>query len=137
MSKNKINHFGFTLIELLVAMTIFAMMMAIALVSYQATRKSARDGKRKTEIEQIRSALEMYRADNGEYPSGNLSAGGAIGTYLNIPVDADSVNRNYYYTNLGSGRYAVCTALENTSGTSANCGTNCGTYACNYEVGNP
>jgi len=61
---------GFTLIELLVAMTVASVLMGLALVSYQGARKSARDGKRKADLEQIRSALEMYRADKGEYPCG-------------------------------------------------------------------
>lgn len=59
---------GFTLIELLVVMTIIAILAGLALVSYQGARKTARDGKRKADMETIRSALEMYRADNGEYP---------------------------------------------------------------------
>ena len=59
---------GFTLIELLVAMTVAAVLMGLALVSYQSARKSARDAKRKSDLEQIRSALEMYRSDNGKYP---------------------------------------------------------------------
>lgn len=135
MNKNKKN-FGFTLIELLVAMTIFSMMMAIALVSYQATRKSARDGKRKTDVEQIRSALEMYKADNGYYPQDTLVSGQDIGEYLTIPADPDSTNRNYYYTDLGNGEYAVCAALENPVLESTNCGSGCG-LACNYQVNNP
>ena len=59
---------GFTLIELLVAATIIALLTAIGVVSYANINKRSRDTKRKSDIEQIRSSLEMYRADNGSYP---------------------------------------------------------------------
>jgi len=146
MKTKKRQILGFTLIELLVAMAIFAMMMAVALVAYQGTRKSARDGKRKADVEQIRSALEMYRADEGVYPPGTLSTDSVIasdtGTYLTIPPDPDSDNRKYYYTNLGSGSYAVCASLEIPGSGAADCGGNvcqAGTLnvLCNYEVKNP
>lgn len=60
--------FGFTLIELLVSLTIMSIMMGLALVAFQSSRKSARDARRKADLEEIRSALEMYHADNGAYP---------------------------------------------------------------------
>jgi len=67
----KIKRRGFTLIELMVVLTVIGVLMGLALVSHQGARKSARDGKRKADLEQIRSALEMYRADKEEYPCGS------------------------------------------------------------------
>lgn len=66
---------GFTLIELLVVISIIGILASLLLVSYQGTKKTARDGKRKADLEQIRSALEMYRADRGSYPSSRSLAG--------------------------------------------------------------
>ena len=47
---------GFTLIELLIVIVIIGILMSVLLVSYQGTRRTARDGKRKADLEQIRSA---------------------------------------------------------------------------------
>ncbi len=59
---------GFTLIEVLVVVTIIAVLISIGIVSYSSVNRRSRDAKRKGDVEQLRSALEMYRADNGYYP---------------------------------------------------------------------
>jgi len=64
MKKNS----GFTLIEILVVVTIIALLTATAAVSYSQFSKQSRDAKRKTDIEQIRAALEMYRSNVDSYP---------------------------------------------------------------------
>jgi len=128
---------GFTLIELLVAMTIVAVLMGIALVSYQGARKSARDGKRKADLEQVRSALEMCRTDAGSYPLGSLSSGSTITcagkTYMTIPNDP-LTDRIYAYTGAAN-TYTLCAALESGGGTVTGCGS-C-TLECNYKTTNP
>lgn len=60
---------GFTLIEVLVASTIIIVLMSVGLASYSRVNMRSRDAKRKSDIEQIRSALEIYRTDNGSYPA--------------------------------------------------------------------
>ena len=130
---------GFTLIELLVVMTIIAVLAGLALVSYQGARKTARDGKRKTDLEQIRSALEMCYSDDNSYPGvsfGNpLTCPGSGNTYLDsVPNDPVS-GRQYSYSTDGVS-YTLCASLETGSGSvPSGCG-NCGT-ACNYKVTNP
>jgi len=132
--------FGFTLIELLVAMTIVAVLMGIALVSYQGAKKSARDGKRKADLEQIRSALEMCRTDTGSYPDtiyNDISCGTPAKTYLSGTPKDPSTGSNYYY--LGSANsYTLCAYLE-TGGLEGSCGAaSCGVgKTCNYKVTNP
>lgn len=59
---------GFTFIELMVVISIMAILVGAGIVTYTGTNKRSRDARRKTDIEQVRSALEMYRADNGSYP---------------------------------------------------------------------
>lgn len=140
---------GFTLIELLVAMTIVAVLMGLALVSYQGAKKSARDGKRKADLEQVRSALEMRRADCGSYPSGTLSSGSNITgddsspscrsstVYMTIPNDPSSYQ---YLYNGSANTYTLCAYLETgavTTNCSGNCGGNCGSVPCNYKTCNP
>jgi len=60
---------GFTLIEIMVVVVIIAVLTVVGMVSYASINKNSRDAKRKSDIEQIRSALEMYRTDIGYYPT--------------------------------------------------------------------
>lgn len=62
---------GFTLIELLVTTTIIVVLMSVGIVAYNQAGKSARDAKRKTDIEAVRQAMMLYRADEGVFPTGN------------------------------------------------------------------
>jgi general secretion pathway protein G len=130
---------GYTLIELLVVISIIAILSSLAMVAYQASRKSARDGRRKADLEQIRSALEMYRSDKGSYPT-SLTAGGSIGVYMTFPGDP-LTNQLYSYTpsldvNNSAVSYSLCAALETSSG-STSC-SNCGSgISCTYQVRNP
>lgn len=131
---------GFTLIELLVAMTIVAVLMGISLVSYQGARRSARDGKRRADLEQIREALEMCRTDAGSYPASiynSISCGTPSKTYLSETPKDPATSDNYYYSG-GTNTYTLCAYLE-TGGTEGSCGSaDCGSgRICNYRVTNP
>ena len=142
---------GFTLIELLVAMAIMIVIMAAALVSYTGTRKTARDAKRKSDLESIRSALELYRSDNGGYPLPATWRTDIAPAYMeSIPPDPLSTQM-YAYGNptppicgiATCPRYVLCAGLElvpagapaidaNCSALTLNCGANC-----SYSVKNP
>lgn len=129
---------GFTLIELLVAMTIVAILVGIALVSYQGARKTARDGRRKADLEQVRSALEMCYTDASSYPLGPLYSGNSIScggrTYMTIPNDP-LTGRRYYYNRLTTSTYELCTALE--GGGATVCAASACTVNCNFRLTNP
>lgn len=66
---------GFTLIELLVVTVILGVLAAIGLITFQTSQMKSRDAKRKSDLEQVQRALEMYVNDYGNYPT---SAGGKI-----------------------------------------------------------
>jgi type II secretion system protein G len=61
---------GFTLIELLIVMVIMAILVAIVigLIGQSATNR-AKDVDAKSAMREVQTALEMYRADNGTYPT--------------------------------------------------------------------
>jgi len=59
---------GFTLIELLVVIAIIGILSSVVLASLNSARQKARDAKRLSNLTQIRTALEMYYNDNGQYP---------------------------------------------------------------------
>jgi len=128
---------GFTLIELLVVFSLMGIIMSIAIPAFGASRKSARDGKRKADLEMIRSALEMYRSDIGSYPlSGSLSTP-LTGYLSSIPKDP-LTSTDYPYSRLTTNTYILCANLE-TGGQAISCpgSCTCGTGSCNYEICNP
>ena len=59
---------AFSLIELLVVIAIIAILLAVSAFGLQGSRASARDAKRKSDLEAIRSALELYKSDHNYYP---------------------------------------------------------------------
>ena len=65
---------GFTLIELLVVIAIIGILASIVLVSLNGARQSARDTKRISDMRSATLALELFFAQNGEYPAATASA---------------------------------------------------------------
>lgn len=142
MKKNK----GFTLVEILVVMSIIGILAGLTLTASMSSRKVARDGKRKADLEQIRSALEIYRSDCKTYPasitpgSPLVGAGSCVGnTYMDkIPNDPLSGYR-YSYVGLANS-YTLCAYLETGTTLQTGCGSgNCrssGSNACYYKVTN-
>lgn len=59
---------GFTLIELLVVISIIAILSTIGFIMYQGVQKKSRDARRKADLAQIKTYLELYYNDNHQYP---------------------------------------------------------------------
>lgn len=140
---------AFTLIELLIVISIIGIILGLAFVSFQETKKSARDTQRKADLEDVRSALEVYKADCGDYPSAIPTTGSSIkgdnspsacssnNTYMYTVPSDPSAGRSYYYRQITSTSHELCAALENIpGGTLPTCGGSCG-ETCNYKVTNP
>jgi general secretion pathway protein G len=115
---------GFTIVELLIVIVVIGILAAITIVAYNGVQSRARDTLRVEGIAKIRNALELYKIDNGAYPSainsntastGNVYPGGGwevaqvtpstwldrLAAYIpgKIPTDPvnDSVHYYYYY----------------------------------------
>ena len=139
---------GFTLIEILVVITIISLLAGAAFLSYSQINKAARDARRKSDLEQIRMALEMYRSANDVYPdslttcqSGDSLTDSNNNTYLSdIPNDPRCSDYKYYYTPIADGDgnntdYTLGARLE-TGGTDCAGTDSCGTdKPCNYCLG--
>lgn len=135
---------GFTLVEILVVVTIIGMLAAIGLFTYGQFSKQSRDARRKSDLEVIRSAVELYRSSNNAYPL-SITFGGDIcdpggcasGTYLKtVPNDPRSNSgATYYYTSTGSDYTLGATTEVVSSSSCGDCSTSTGTQACTYCLG--
>ncbi|OGE80638.1 MAG: hypothetical protein A2660_00825 [Candidatus Doudnabacteria bacterium RIFCSPHIGHO2_01_FULL_45_18] len=59
---------GFTLIELLIVVAIIGLLLSLVVLSLGAARMKARDSKRLTDVQSIRSALDIYYDFGNGYP---------------------------------------------------------------------
>jgi prepilin-type N-terminal cleavage/methylation domain-containing protein len=59
---------GFTLIELLVVISIIGILSAILYASFGDARNDARNKAMQAELKEVQLALELYKAQEGEYP---------------------------------------------------------------------
>ncbi len=131
---------GFTLIEVLVAATIVALLSTIGLSGYQAITRSGRDALRKSDLEQIRSALEIYKSEKGNYPTPQTTCVPALpSSYINpYPADPRPASSKYCYVRQSNLTYQLCAHLENGAAADSYCGSlNLCTASCNYQVVNP
>ncbi|MFH1575783.1 MAG: type II secretion system protein [Candidatus Nealsonbacteria bacterium] len=109
---------SFTLIELLVVIAIIGLLSSVVLVSMQSTRGKARDARRKSDLRQIVSAIELYYVDHEHYPKEADGANGKVGEgagldamlapYMPVapydPLGPGSATYNYYYDGMQSCR---------------------------------
>jgi general secretion pathway protein G len=143
---------GFTLIELLVVISIIGILLALSVFGLQGARLASRDAKRKSDLELIRSGLEIYKADCDSYPATLAQGGKLVGrdltgscladnTYITLVPSDPLTTSQYVYTAIpvnGSDiKYTLCATLEQAPSTPdiAGCGS-CLTD-CNYKVTNP
>lgn len=150
---------GFTLIELLIVIGIISLLVAMEGYIYVSSQRSARNGKRKTDLENIRAALEQYRSTNNSYPqtssvffSSDCTANGSLSDnpgniYIKpLPSDPRCQRYHYYYiakpddcneTNPVCNDYTLGTLLEQTSATvcTGDCTNRSQITTCNYCLG--
>ncbi len=162
MLKNKIfNNKGFTLIELLVVVAIIGILASVVLTSVNSARGKARDSKRKSELKQLSTALEIYYNVNQAYPIGFCISSywwncwGANGEPRLLPADyistmpqdpsffdgnnacgAKDGTRAYSYVSDNGQRYILATNLESVSTTDPNyyTGTDICTFFANWAI---
>lgn len=60
---------GFTLIEMMMAVLIIGILLAVIVPNFWGSDDKARTAAAKAGLRSVASALDMYRIDNGQYPS--------------------------------------------------------------------
>lgn len=105
---------GFTLIELLVVVAIIGLLASVIVVATGNARLKARDSKRLSDMQQVKSGLDIYYSNASGYPStatwnaveaanGVLACSGQ--TALKLPQDpffANNAAYSYVYTQGGT-----------------------------------
>ena len=97
------------------------LLLALSVYGIQSARRSSHDARRKSDLEQIRSALEMYKSDCNNYPetlaSSLVGDGSSEGCstdniYIeSVPTDPKS-NSSYDYNYLSPSSYSLSACLE-------------------------
>lgn len=59
---------GFTIVELLIVIVVIGILAAIVIVAYNGIQDRARDAQRKSDIASVQKKIELYNAQNEEYP---------------------------------------------------------------------
>ena len=113
---------GFTLVELMVVISIISVLSVFGVINFRTWTMQSRDARRRADLEEIGSALELYKADLGEYPeAGDIN---------------QLVNRNYIpalptdpTTRLPYTYRAICNAVLNICSRNVDCtGRDCCAY---------
>lgn len=142
---------GFTLIEVLLVVVLLSILYVVGLSSYTHIHEKSLDQRRKTDIEEIRSALEQYRSVNSAYPTPTGTNGLPFGTagltddshtYMEIiPQDPQYPVRQYNYA-IDDDDYLLSTQLITPETTACQvppggdtCGQASSGFGCNYCYG--
>lgn len=122
MKSNK----GFTMIELIVVIALMGILATIGFSAYSTSMQAGRDNRRKLDLKNIASALQMYYADHGIYPKPVSSAYDTIQNIMptispymkQVPDDPKFVyntttKKGYVYRPLSDGQcYCMAATVE-------------------------
>ena len=88
---------GFTLIELMVVASILMVLAGLGLVQYRNGVTRAREGVLKTDLFNMRDAIDQYYADKGQYP-GTLDELTSSGYLRKVPDDPITMSNSTWQT---------------------------------------
>lgn len=124
------NKNGFTMIELIVVIALMGILATVGFSAYTASMQTGRDNRRKLDLKNVASALQLYYSDYSNYPAqptyGNLPSvlSSAASPYMKIlPVDPKwpGSTSNYQYMSYGGSDplkpqcYCLSAKLERTT----------------------
>lgn len=141
---------GFTLVELLIVVSIIGILASITVAQFQTAKKKASDVARKSDLNGVSKALQMYFADYGVFPAANSAGkiviGGAAinwgaefddGGYIYMKVlpkeNKTGMPPYFYKTDATQKKYALFAMLENTTDSECKMSGSVGLYLNNSK----
>lgn len=133
---------GFTLLELIIIMVILGVLAGLISGNLLNSLKKGRDSQRKSDLAQVKNALELFYEDMGEYPKfaitweGKLCQTSACGAnekvYMyKLPKDPKNPTLSYSYNTDANGTYyRLYSCLENPEQVLNTVSTNNGSFTC-------
>lgn len=116
---------GFTLLELLVVISIIAILIGLASVSYTTAQRKGRNSKRRGDMQSVSKAFEQYYALNQAYTN-NCSTMATGSIPQGLPSDPkNAAPYTYSFSCPDTVSYCICANLETETGNSIN-------SACNF-----
>ena len=92
---------GFTLIELLVVIAIIAILAALVLQTAGYVQRKGATSRAEAEVAALSAALESYKADMGDYPTGTNNAGSSSYNLLTNLMPTNAGTKVYFEVNKG------------------------------------
>jgi general secretion pathway protein G len=97
MHSNRRKNAGFTLVELMIVMAIIAVLVVVAVPSYIAAMRSAREAALKEDLQVMRTAIDSFTADKQKAPQ-ELQELVQEGYLRSIPEDPMTRSRDTWVT---------------------------------------
>lgn len=126
---------GFSLIELMVVVAIIGILMAAGIVSFRNAQRSARDAKRRADIDAIAKAQEQYYSNNGSYPLYQNWTVGINRLSFIFPTNTtpqDPLSGGTYGLSSGAAAFCVFGVLEEAKGNCTGLAAGFGGFQCAY-----
>ena len=125
---------GFTLIELLVVLVIIGLLATLVAPNFIGQSEKAKPKVARTQLENLRNALDMYQLDVGRYPSSDEgldalrfrpgSAPRWSGPYVRDEIPVDPWGNRYFYRSPGASGGGFDLGTHGADGRSGGDGTN-------------
>lgn len=138
---------GFTLIELLVVIAIIGILATLIVASFSSAQQRSRDARRKSDLDAVKKALELAKADStggAFYPAAVSVASLVTPGYIRVIPADPSTGAAYAYTGGGCGAsgcptYTLVACLENANDPQRDAADTCGGAGApvSYTILNP
>ena len=103
---------GFTLVELLIVAIILAILAAIIIPQFASTTTDAQESALRANLSGMRSAIDLYRQQHGEYPGVTASSGGTCTGTLGTSAGGDQQAIEDQLTRYSNAAGQTCSIAE-------------------------